>query len=61
MVILIKLAIFLTGGTGSLGRAFVPLTLQKYAPSRLVVYSRDEFKQWEMSRQFAYDKRADNR
>ena len=38
-------SILITGGTGSFGNAFVPLTLQKYNPKRLVIFSRDEMKQ----------------
>lgn len=42
--------ILITGGTGSFGNAFVPLTLKKFKPERLVVLSRDEMKQWEMAK-----------
>jgi UDP-N-acetylglucosamine 4,6-dehydratase (inverting) len=47
-------SILVTGGTGSFGRAFVRTVLQRY-PSipRLVVYSRDELKQFEMAQQFS--------
>ncbi|MGC1826392.1 MAG: polysaccharide biosynthesis protein, partial [Pseudolabrys sp.] len=41
-------AILITGGTGSFGQAFVKHILARYRPSRLVVYSRDELKQFEM-------------
>ncbi len=41
-------SILITGGTGSFGHSFVPLTLKKYNPRRLVIFSRDEMKQWEM-------------
>jgi UDP-N-acetylglucosamine 4,6-dehydratase len=51
-------SILITGGTGSFGNKFVPLTLDKYNPNRLVIYSRDEMKQWEMSQKFAGDKRV---
>ena len=50
--------ILLTGGTGSFGRAFVRSTLEKYSPKRLIVFSRDEIKQWEMSKDYADDKRV---
>ncbi|WP_419908441.1 UDP-N-acetylglucosamine 4,6-dehydratase (inverting) [Hoeflea sp.] len=50
-------SILVTGGTGSFGHAFVPLTLKKYNPRRLVIFSRDEMKQWEMARRFDDDKR----
>lgn len=43
-------SILLTGGTGSFGHTFVPMTLEKYKPRRLVIYSRDEMKQWEMAK-----------
>lgn len=51
-------SILITGGTGSFGHAFVSLTLKKYNPKRLVVFSRDEMKQWEMSKLFKNDKRV---
>lgn len=51
-------SILITGGTGSFGHAFVPLTLKKYNPKRLVVFSRDEMKQWEMAKQFKDDPRV---
>jgi FlaA1/EpsC-like NDP-sugar epimerase len=40
--------ILITGGMGSFGHAFV-LTLAKYNPRRLVIFSRDRMKQWEMA------------
>lgn len=45
-------SILVTGGTGSFGRAFVRSILEKYRPRRLVVYSRDELKQFEMAQVF---------
>jgi UDP-N-acetylglucosamine 4,6-dehydratase/5-epimerase len=50
-------SILVTGGTGSFGHAFVQLTLEKYNPRRLVIYSRDEMKQWEMAKLFPDDPR----
>ena len=50
-------SILLTGGTGSFGNAFVPMTLKKYNPAKIVIFSRDEMKQWEMSNKFNNDKR----
>lgn len=41
-------SILVTGGTGSFGKRFVKLILDEYAPERLVVFSRDELKQFEM-------------
>ena len=40
--------IFITGGTGSFGKAFVYMTLKKYNPKKITIYSRDESKQWDM-------------
>jgi len=51
-------SILITGGTGSFGHAFVPLTLKKYKPNRLVILSRDEMKQWEMAKLFGDDPRV---
>ena len=51
-------SILITGGTGSFGHAFVPLTLKKYNPKRLVIFSRDEMKQWEMAKLFKDDPRV---
>lgn len=48
-----KKAILITGGTGSFGRRYVKTILEKYRPSRLIVFSRDELKQYEMSQEFA--------
>lgn len=44
--------ILITGGTGSFGKKFVEITLKKYKPKRLIVYSRDELKQYEMAQIF---------
>ena len=51
-------SILITGGTGSFGHAFVPLTLKKYNPKRLVIFSRDEMKQWEMAKLYDGDSRV---
>jgi UDP-N-acetylglucosamine 4,6-dehydratase (inverting) len=51
-------SILITGGTGSFGNSFVPLTLKKYNPKRLVIFSRDEMKQWEMAKLFMGDPRV---
>lgn len=50
-------SILITGGTGSFGHKFVPMTLEKYNPKRLIIYSRDEMKQWEMAKVYGNDKR----
>ena len=51
-------SILVTGGTGSFGHAFVPMTLERYNPKRLVIYSRDEMKQWEMAKIYGKDPRV---
>ena len=51
-------SILITGGTGSFGHSFLALTLKKYNPKRIVVFSRDEMKQWEMANSFKGDKRV---
>ena len=45
-------SILITGGTGSFGHKFIPMTLERYSPKRIVVFSRDEMKQWEMAKLF---------
>lgn len=44
--------ILVTGGTGSFGQKFIRMTLEKYTPKKIIVYSRDEMKQWNMSNAF---------
>jgi UDP-N-acetylglucosamine 4,6-dehydratase len=51
-------SILITGGTGSLGHTFIPMTLKKYNPRRMVIFSRDEMKQWEMAKLFKNDSRV---
>jgi UDP-N-acetylglucosamine 4,6-dehydratase len=51
-------SILITGGTGSFGNTFVPMTLEKFKPKRLVIYSRDEMKQWDMAQKYAGDPRV---
>lgn len=50
--------ILVTGGTGSFGNTFVPMTLEKYNPKKIIIFSRDEMKQWEMAKQFKGDDRV---
>ena len=50
--------ILITGGTGSFGQAFVPMTLEKYEPKKIIIFSRDEMKQWEMAKKFENDERV---
>ena len=51
-------SILITGGTGSFGHAFIPMTLEKYNPKKVIVFSRDEMKQWEMAKLFKDDPRV---
>lgn len=44
-------SIFVSGGTGSFGRAFIRTLLAQYSPKRVVVFSRDELKQYEMQQE----------
>jgi len=50
--------ILITGGTGSFGHAFVKMTLKKHNPKKIVIFSRDEMKQWEMQKLYKDDKRV---
>jgi UDP-N-acetylglucosamine 4,6-dehydratase len=47
------LTVLVTGGTGSFGKKFVAEVLRNHSPKRLIVFSRDELKQHEMSQQFS--------
>lgn len=51
-------SILVTGGTGSFGNVFVPMTLARFNPARLIIFSRDEMKQWEMAKNFRDDPRV---
>ena len=51
-------SILVTGGTGSFGNTFVPMTLEKFNPKKLIIYSRDEMKQWDMAKKFEGDPRV---
>ena len=44
--------ILITGGTGSFGKQFVKTLLERYKPNKIIVYSRDELKQYEMAQRF---------
>jgi UDP-N-acetylglucosamine 4,6-dehydratase (inverting) len=50
--------ILITGGTGSFGHTFIPMTLEKFNPKKIIVFSRDEMKQWEMAKLYQNDKRV---
>ena len=51
-------SILVTGGTGSFGNVFVPMTLARFNPARVIIFSRDEMKQWEMAKNFRDDPRV---
>ena len=50
--------ILVTGGTGSFGHTFVQMTLRKFSPRKLVIFSRDEIKQWDMAQRYIGDERV---
>lgn len=50
--------IFVTGGTGSFGHTFIPMLLAQYNPKKVIIYSRDEMKQWHMAEKFKDDSRV---
>jgi len=54
---LTRSVILVTGGTGSFGHKFVEMTLEKYNPKKIIIYSRDEMKQWKMAAIFNQDDR----
>ena len=49
-------SILITGGTGSYGRRLVKTILAKYKPHKLIIFSRDELKQYEMAQEFPVEK-----
>lgn len=57
MSLLSESSILITGGTGSFGKAFIREVLDRHDPRRLVIFSRDELKQYEVRRQFGDDPR----
>ena len=50
--------IVITGGTGSFGNTFVPMTLEHYKPKKIIIFSRDEMKQWDMAMKYSDDSRV---
>lgn len=44
--------ILITGGTGSFGKKYTEILLKKYKPNKIIIFSRDELKQYEMAQQF---------
>lgn len=51
-------SVLVTGGTGSFGHRFVKMMLEEHNPSRLIILSRDEMKQWEMAKLYGDDPRV---
>jgi UDP-N-acetylglucosamine 4,6-dehydratase/5-epimerase len=47
--------ILITGGTGSFGKKFVQMTFERYNPKKLIIFSRDEMKQWEMAKNYGHN------
>ena len=45
-------SVLITGGTGSFAKTFIPMTIAKYNPKRLVIFSRDEMKQWDLAEEY---------
>ena len=54
-----KAVILVTGGTGSFGKAFINHVLENYNPKKIIVYSRDEMKQWAMAKNYGKNKILD--
>ena len=50
--------ILVTGGAGSFGDAFTAMTLARYNPKKLIIFSRDEMKQWDMAKLYGDDPRV---
>ena len=55
MTVLERSSVLVTGGTGSFGSAFITQLLREHNPSRVVIFSRDELKQYEMRQRFPAD------
>lgn len=46
--------ILITGGTGSFGKKYTQILLKNYKPNKIIIYSRDELKQYEMASEFSH-------
>ena len=49
-------SVLITGGTGSFGKHFLKTVIAQYKPRRLIIFSRDELKQFEMQQEFSQEK-----
>ena len=49
-------SILITGGTGSFGKEFTNFLIKNYKPKKIIIFSRDEFKQYEMEKDFPTSK-----
>jgi len=47
--------ILITGGTGSFGKKYTEMILKKYTPNKIIIYSRDELKQYEMAQAYSHE------
>jgi len=47
--------ILITGGTGSFGKKYTKIILEKYRPNKIIIFSRDELKQYEMAQEFTHE------
>ncbi|HYM17627.1 MAG TPA: polysaccharide biosynthesis protein, partial [Micropepsaceae bacterium] len=48
-------SVLVTGGTGSFGKHFLKTVCERYRPKRLIIFSRDELKQFEMAQSFGVE------
>ena len=54
-----KSVLLITGGTGSFGQEFVKSTLKHFNPKKIIIYSRDEMKQWNLQNYFRNNQRLE--
>lgn len=50
--------ILVTGGTGSFGQTFASILLEKFNPKKIIIFSRDEMKQWDMAKNYPNETRV---
>ena len=50
--------VLITGGTGSFGKRCTKILLENYKPQKIIIFSRDEMKQWEMAKEYGEDSRV---